>query len=133
MTLIASLPGKAKAAMGNLGSALFSAGADLVRGFINGIQSACRRASLTAAKHGEVGPQRSQERSRDQLAVPVFRDEVGAQIGAGLVEGINGVERRCQRGRVRSLVAVPSVSARAVPCGLLLRPTRAAVASEAVA
>lgn len=36
---ISKLPGRARDSLGDLGSVLFSAGADLVRGFINGIQS----------------------------------------------------------------------------------------------
>lgn len=54
ITLIAGLPGRAAAAVGNLANTLFSAGANLVQGFINGINSKIQEAIGLAGQLGNL-------------------------------------------------------------------------------
>lgn len=88
---VRELPGKAKSALGNIGSILYSAGADLIRGMINGVRSMAGRLASAAksvakgAVDGVKGFLGIHSPSR------VFA-EIGKQTGQGLINGLTGTE-----------------------------------------
>lgn len=86
---IKSLPGKAKAALGNLGSLLYSAGRDLIQGLINGVKDMA--GSLVSAAGDVVGNAISAAKSKLGISSPskVFR-EIGEQTMQGMIDGLKG-------------------------------------------
>lgn len=90
LTTIIGLPGKIVAGIGRLDMLLVSAGKDLIMGMVHGIENAAgavgeaaknaAKAAVDGVKHflGISSPSR------------LFRDEVGAMVGAGMAEGITG-------------------------------------------
>lgn len=105
VSFVSSLPGRALAALGSLGSYLYNAGADLIRGFINGIASMASRvwdkvtaiaSSATRAVKNALG-----------IASPsrVFT-QIGVQTGQGLIVGLNRMQAPAARA-ARDLVDVP--------------------------
>lgn len=88
---IRGLPGKAKAALGNIGSTLASAGADLIRGMINGVKS--QAGALVSAAKGVVSGAVDGAKSLLGISSPskVFA-EIGKFVGQGFIKGLTGTE-----------------------------------------
>lgn len=91
LKLIQGLPGKAAAALGNVGSLLVSAGADLIRGFIQGVTSQAGNiasAAIDAVKGAVDGA-----KSFLGISSPskVFA-EIGKFTGQGFIKGLLGTE-----------------------------------------
>ncbi|TKA11749.1 phage tail tape measure protein [Actinacidiphila oryziradicis] len=82
---VRGLPGKAKSALGNLGHLLYSAGADMLRGLLNGIKSINVSSVLSGIAHGAV----SSFKSALGISSPskVFRS-LGIYVNEGLVDGL---------------------------------------------
>lgn len=93
---LASLPGRARSAMGNLGNVLYGAGQDLIRGLTRGIMSAA--GSVADAARSAVSSAISAAKSALGISSPskVFA-QIGRQTAAGLVMGMDG-----SRGAVRA-------------------------------
>jgi phage-related protein len=89
VALVRGLPGKAKAALGGLASSLVSAGADLIRGFINGIKSMA--GSLVSAAKGVVKGAVDGAKSLLGISSPskVFA-EIGKFTAQGFIKGMTG-------------------------------------------
>lgn len=89
--VLRALPGQARAALGGVGSALVSAGADLMRGFINGVKSMA--GALASAAKSAVSGAVSGAKSLLGIASPskVFI-EIGKFVGQGFIKGLQGTE-----------------------------------------
>ncbi|MHB9861985.1 hypothetical protein [Streptomyces sp. YIM S03343] len=81
------LPGRARAALGNLGRLLWSAGADMLRGLLNGIKSISVSSVMSGIAHSAV----SSFKSVLGIHSPsrVFR-QIGIYLNEGLVDGLTG-------------------------------------------
>lgn len=89
VSFVGSIPGKILGALGNLGSLLFSAGADIVRGLLNGLSSL---AGAVAAKAREIASAAANAaKSALGIASPskVFI-KIGQYVGQGLIIGLTG-------------------------------------------
>lgn len=91
VALVRSLPGKAKAGLGNIGSVLAGAGADMIRGFINGVKS--QAGAIASAARDVVGNAVSAAKSLLKIGSPskLFH-QFGAWTGEGFVNGLTGTE-----------------------------------------
>lgn len=83
------LPSKIKSALGNLGNLLVSAGRSLIDGLGRGITSAMHKVLDTVRNVGHKITDAAKNTLKIHSPSRVFRDEVGAQIVAGLVQGID--------------------------------------------
>ncbi|MGC5410143.1 phage tail protein, partial [Streptomyces sp. DT225] len=94
---VRGLPGKAKAALGNVGSLLAGAGKDLIRGMIGGIRSMA--GSLASAAKDAVGGAVSG--AKDLLGInspsKVFA-AIGRDTGRGFIVGLTGTVAMVQAG-----------------------------------
>lgn len=89
VSFVEGLPAKILAGVGNLGTTLYSAGADLINGLTAGMSSMFE--SLTA-KAREIGSSVANTvKSFFGIKSPsrMFRFEIGQQLGAGLVQGLD--------------------------------------------
>lgn len=93
---LVTLPGRAKSALSNIGSALVSAGSDLVRGLINGIKNVA--GSVVDAARGVVQDAIDGAKSLLGISSPskVFA-EIGKSTGQGFIKGFQGTEKDIQR------------------------------------
>lgn len=91
VSLVRELPGRARAALGGLAGALVSAGADLIRGFINGVRS--QAGALVSAAKGVVKGAVDGAKSLLGISSPskVFA-EIGKFTGQGFIKGLQGTE-----------------------------------------
>lgn len=96
VSIVRGLPAKAKAALGAVSSALTSAGADLIRGFINGVKS--QAGALVSAAKGVVSGAVNGAKSLLGISSPskVFI-EIGKFVGQGFVKGLQGTESDIKR------------------------------------
>lgn len=94
--LIRELPGKAKAALGNLGSLLVSAGQDLIRGLINGVASMA--GAIADKAKSVVSGAVSAAKSALGISSPskVFL-AIGKDTGRGFINGLTGSEDGIRR------------------------------------
>ncbi len=96
VSFIGSLPGKASSALSGIGSALVSAGGDLVRGLINGIKALA--GSVVDAAKGVV--QSAIDGAKNLLGISspskVFA-ELGKFTGEGFIKGFEGTEADIQK------------------------------------
>ncbi|WP_395691800.1 hypothetical protein [Nocardioides sp.] len=102
VSVVRSIPGKIKSALGSLGSLLYSAGAELIQGFINGITS---KFSAVQGKLGELtgkltswkGPPK-----KDKILLrPAGRSIITGLI-AGFTDGEDGVKKSL--GKITALI-----------------------------
>lgn len=93
VALVRALPGRARSALGNAASALYSAGADLVRGFANGISGAV--GIVVDRARGIANSAINAAKSALGIASPsrVFA-QLGQYVGAGFAKGLHGSERQ---------------------------------------
>ncbi|MFF7142234.1 phage tail tape measure protein [Streptomyces nodosus] len=100
---IQGLPGRARKALGNLGSLLYSAGADMLRGLLNGIKSINVSRVLSGIAHGAVASFKSALGIKSPSRV--FQ-QLGVYINTGLVDGLTGSTAKVQAAtrRVESLL-----------------------------
>lgn len=114
---VQSIPSRLLAGLGNLGSILWDAGKALIQGLINGIKNQAGRA-VDAVK--DVGKQVIAATTgvfKIRSPSKVFAD-IGGQVGAGLVEGLDGMKRSVSRaGEMLAGSAVPSVPTMALAGG----------------
>lgn len=87
ISFVASLPGRIKSGLGSLGSLLYSAGMDLIRGLMNGIKAMA--GSVADAARDVVGSAIDAAKKKLGIASPskVFR-RIGVWIGQGLEGGV---------------------------------------------
>ena len=129
VSTIASLPGKAKSALGNLGSLLSSAGADMVRGLISGMRSMISSLVSAAVDMGKAALNGIKGALGIHSPSTVFRDEVGVQLTAGVIAGIDrrqGALDARIAAMVKAAPTLPSVAARAVPLSSFPTPAAGA-------
>lgn len=88
---VRGLPGRAKSALGSLGHLLYSAGADMLRGLLNGIRSINVSSVLSGIAHSAV----SSFKSALGISSPskVFR-QLGIYVNEGLIDGLTGSTAR---------------------------------------
>jgi hypothetical protein len=111
---IRDLPSRARAALGNVGSLLYSAGSNLVNGFVNGIRGAIGRVAAAAASAARAAVNAAKSALKIGSPSKLFRFEVGAMVGEGMALGIEDKQTRVEHAieglsSVRSF-RVPSVS-----------------------
>lgn len=96
VSFLSGLPEKARASLGNIGSALVSAGGDLVRGLINGIKALA--GSVVDAAQGVVRSAIDGAKSLLGISSPskVFA-EIGKFTGEGFIKGFEGTEKDIQK------------------------------------
>ena len=106
VTYVGQLPSRALAALGGISSYLYSAGADLIRGFINGIGSMA--SAVWDKVTGIASAATNAVKSALGIASPsrVFT-EIGVQTGQGLIVGLNRMATPAARA-ARNLVTVPT-------------------------
>ncbi|SNR33137.1 phage tail protein [Blastococcus mobilis] len=90
---VRELPGRAAAALGNLGSLLVGAGGDLIRGFINGIKSAFGRVRDTLSNLTSMLPDWKGPAARDATILRNAGRLVMGGFEAGLVSKFGDVRR----------------------------------------
>lgn len=91
ITLVRGLPGKAAAALAGAGAALVSAGADMMRGFINGIKSMA--GSIASAALGPVKSAVDGVKGFLHIGSPSkLMRQIGVWTGQGLVIGLTSTE-----------------------------------------
>ncbi|MFD5788565.1 hypothetical protein ACFWH1_18325 [Streptomyces sp. NPDC127037] len=97
---VRGLPGKAKAALGNVGSLLAGAGRDLIRGMIGGIRSMA--GSLASAAKDAVGGAVSGAKDLLGINSPsrVFA-EIGRDTGRGFIVGLTGTAAKIKETAAR--------------------------------
>ncbi|ANA99700.1 bacteriophage-like membrane protein [Mycolicibacterium phlei] len=86
-TYVSELPGKIKAALGNLGTLLFDAGRDLVQGFINGIGSMITGAVTKARELGSAVTGAVKSFLGIHSPSRVMAD-LGGHTGQGFIDGL---------------------------------------------
>lgn len=88
---VKGLPGRAKNALGSLGRLLYSAGADMLRGLLNGIRSINVSSVLSGIAHSAV----SSFKSALGISSPskVFR-QLGIYVNQGLIDGLTSSTAR---------------------------------------
>jgi phage-related protein len=96
VSLVRSLPGRARAALGGVSGLLRSAGADLIRGFIEGVKS--QAGAIASAAKSVVSGAISSAKSALGIASPskVFA-EIGKFTGQGFIKGLLGTEADIKR------------------------------------
>lgn len=92
---VKSLPGKAVAALGNIGNALFNAGKNLVQGFINGIKSMFGAIGSTARDLGNKAMSGVKNVLGIRSPSKVFTD-IGVMTGRGMVNGVESMQGKVQ-------------------------------------
>jgi tape measure domain-containing protein len=108
VAFVQSIPDRLVAFFTGLPDRLRGIGRDLVQGLINGIVSMASSAvrSVTNLSESMLSGMKSWLGIKSPSRV--FRDEVGAQIGAGVVAGIDGMRVQTDTA-IRSLVSVPTI------------------------
>lgn len=112
VSTIASLPGRAIAALSGLGSALVGAGRSLVEGFVDGITGGIQSAANAAARVARAAVDAAKAALDINSPSRVFRDQVGLMVGLGMAEGIDKSAGAVQSS-VSKLALVPDVPSRA--------------------
>jgi len=109
----AGLPGQVLTSLGSLGTTLYTAGQELINGFIEGVKAkatALANAALKTVKDAVKGV-------KDFLGIKspstLFR-EIGTNVSLGFIGGIEGMAGRVEQSML-SLVPVPAVSASSGP------------------
>jgi phage-related protein len=92
---IQGLPGKIRSALGDLGDVLFSAGGDLVDGFINGIQSRIGSA-VSAARNLASSAKSAVEGFLDINSPSKVFYQIGVFVGKGFVNGMTSTAASIQ-------------------------------------
>jgi phage-related protein len=92
---VKSLPGKAVAALGNIGQSLFNAGKHLVQGFINGIKSMFGAIGSTARDLGTKAMSGVKNILGIRSPSKVFTD-IGIMTGRGMVNGVESMQGKVQ-------------------------------------
>lgn len=92
---VKSLPGKAVAALGNIGQSLFNAGKNLVQGFINGIKSMFGAIGSTARDLGNKAMSGVKNVLGIRSPSKVFTD-IGIMTGRGMVNGVESMQGKVQ-------------------------------------
>lgn len=106
--IVRELPGKAKAALSGIGSLLTSAGADLIRGMVNGIASMA--GSLASKARDVVGGAVSAAKNALGIKSPsrVFY-VIGLQTGQGLINGMASTESAIRAAADKLVSAITGV------------------------
>lgn len=96
VSFVRGLPGKAKAALGNIAGALVSAGADLIRGFINGIKSMAGQ--IASAAKNVVKGAIDGAKSLLKIGSPsrLFH-QFGKWTGEGFINGLTGEKSKIEQ------------------------------------
>lgn len=84
---VKALPGRAKAAVGNLGTTLLQAGRDLVQGLINGLNEKIQALKDKAAEIGSIAADAAKSALGISSPSRVFR-QIGHDVGDGLTLGL---------------------------------------------
>lgn len=92
---VKSLPGKAIAALGNIGQSLFNAGKNLVQGFINGIKSMFGAIGSAARDLGNKAVSGVKNLLGIRSPSKVFTD-IGIMTGRGMVNGVESMQGKVQ-------------------------------------
>ena len=92
---VRQLPGKAVAALGNIGQALFNAGKNLVQGFINGIKSMFGAIGSAARDIGNKAMSGVKNVLGIRSPSKVFTD-IGIMTGRGMVDGVEKMRVQVQ-------------------------------------
>ncbi|WP_279107036.1 phage tail protein [Mobiluncus curtisii] len=95
VNIVKSLPGKAVAALGNIGQALFNAGKHLVQGFINGIRSMFGAIGAAARDLGSKAMSGVKNVLGIRSPSKVFT-EIGVMTGRGMVNGVESMQGKVQ-------------------------------------
>lgn len=106
LSVVRGIPGRIRGALGNLGSMLHSAGADIVRGLVNGIQSQIGAAASAAARMARAAINAAKAALKINSPSKVFK-EIGRYVGDGLVLGLTGSTSKIQTAskKLRTLLA----------------------------
>lgn len=127
VTWVTGLPGRLISAVGDLAVKFYTVGSDIIQGIINGVTGSVGRIkdAVTEAASSALSA------AKDFLGISspsrVFRDQVGAMLPAGMVQGILAGQGAV-RSAMNSLVAIPSVGVPAMPGGIGM-PVMAGAAS----
>lgn len=122
VTWVTGLPGRLISAVGDLAVKFYTVGSDIIQGIINGVTGSVGRIkdAVTEAASSALSA------AKDFLGISspsrVFRDQVGAMLPAGMVQGILAGQGAV-RSAMNSLVAIPSVGVPAMPGGIGMPPT----------
>lgn len=116
VTTVRELPGRIKAALGNLGSLLYGAGRDVVQGMINGIAGMLGALASKAAEMARSALGAAKRALGINSPSRAFRDQVGRMLPAGVEDGIDDGQRSLNR-RVNGMVRVPNLPHFAVSDG----------------
>lgn len=122
VTWVTGLPGRLISAVGDLTVKFYTVGSDIIQGIINGVTGSVGRIkdAVTEAASSALSA------AKDFLGISspsrVFRDQVGAMLPAGMVQGILAGQGAV-RSAMNSLVAIPSVGVPAMPGGIGMPPT----------
>lgn len=108
VSTLASLPGRALAALSGLGGTLVGAGRSLVEGFVSGITGGIQSAANAAARVARAAVDAAKAALDINSPSRVFRDEVGLMVGLGMAEGIDRSAGAVSRS-VAGLAVVPDV------------------------
>ena len=127
VTWVTGLPGRLLDAIGDIAGKFKDVGSDIIQGIINGVTGSVGKIkdAVTEAASSALNA------AKDFLGISspskVFRDQVGAMLPAGMVQGILAGQGAV-RSAVNSLVAIPSVGVPAMPGGIGM-PVMAGAAS----
>lgn len=109
VSTVQTLPGRLMSALSGAASWLFSAGQDIVRGLIRGVESMISSAVSTVQNLAGSALSAAKDWLGIRSPSRVFRDEVGRMIGEGLIAGIN-LTRPDVTAAVQGLVPIPSAA-----------------------
>ncbi|MFC0622813.1 phage tail protein [Kribbella deserti] len=93
VTVVKELPSKAKAALAGISVYLVQAGADLVRGFINGIKSLAGAAAEAAGNMARAAIDKAKNLLKINSPSKVFA-QIGQYLGQGFIIGILGTRQQ---------------------------------------
>lgn len=115
VSLFSGLPGRLISALGNIAARFVQIGRDIIQGMIQGIQSAV--SGLVAAAVNAATSAFNAAKQALGIASPskLFRDEIGKQIGAGLVEGIRATIPEVERAMADLTTMVSPINETASP------------------
>lgn len=104
-----SLGSRIASAVGNLQAQFYSVGANIVQGIVNGVTGMAGRAAASVARVAADMLAKAKAVLGIKSPSRVFRDQVGKQIGAGIVAGVDST-RGAVADSVSSLVRVPTAT-----------------------
>lgn len=122
VSIVSSLGSRAAGAIGNLGGALLGAGRSLVDGFVQGITSGIQRAASAAAQVAQAAVNAAKAALDINSPSRVFRDQVGKQVGAGFIVGLEAMAPKMQVAMATAVTPGASIS-RVVDRGYATAPS----------